>query len=121
MVWRFTHHFRLTDAPSCLVQQTMTRNPKIVQRKQGDHLPGVFLESAIANYSETELMLDHPKWILSIRTDGRQHLIRFLLLLSQFSTLGIYAWHQNGQSIFAGKVVEGAFVLVVATISEDSF
>ena len=80
----------------------MTRHPQIGQRKQGDDLASVLLQSAIANLGKTELLLDDPERMFNNRTDSRQHTIRFLLLFCEFATLGLFAGNQNGQSVFAG-------------------
>lgn len=97
----------------------MTCDPQIGEREERDDSPGVLLESAIANLGETELRLDHPERMLNDGADGRENPVGFLLLLSQFATLGFLGRDQNGQAVFAGKVFDGAVVLVIAVISED--
>ena len=98
----------------------MTRHPQIGERKQRDDLPGVLLESAIANLGETELLLDHPERMFNDGADGQQNPVGLLLLLSEFATFGFLGRDQNGQAVFAGKVLDGAVVLVIAAISEDN-
>ena len=98
----------------------MTCHPQIGEREQRDDLPGVLLESAIANLGETELLLDHPERMLDDGADGRENPVGFLLLFSQFAPLGFLGRDQNGQAVFAGKVLDGAVVLVIAAISEDN-
>jgi len=46
---------------ACHRHQTMTCHPQIGEREQRDDLPGILLESAIANLGKTELLLDHPE------------------------------------------------------------
>ena len=105
---------------ACHRHQTMTRHPQIGERKQRDDLPGVLPESAIAHLGETELLLDHPERMFNDGADGRQNPVGLLLLLSEFATLGFLGRDQNGQAVFAGKVLDGAVVLVIAAISEDN-
>ena len=57
----------------------MTRHPQIGERKQRDDLPGVLLESAIANLGETELLLDDPERMLDDGADGRENPVGLLL------------------------------------------
>jgi hypothetical protein len=100
--------------------QTMTCHPQIGEREQRDDLPGVLLESAIANLGETELLLDHPERMFDDGADGRENPVGLFLLLRQFATLGFLGRDQNGQAVFAGKMLDGAVVLVIAAISEDN-
>jgi len=57
----------------------MTCHPQIGERKQRDDLPGVLLESAIANLGETELLLDDPERMLDDGADGRENPVGLLL------------------------------------------
>ena len=59
----------------------MTRHPQIGQRKQGDDLASVLLQSAIANLGKTELLLDDPERMFNNRTDSRQHTLVTVFLL----------------------------------------
>lgn len=93
----------------------MRCHPQIEERsKQRHDLPGVLLDSAIANLGKAELPLDHPEQMLDDRSNRRQDSVGLLLLLRQFATLGFLGRDQNGQSLFGGKVLEGAVVLLIA-------
>jgi hypothetical protein len=105
---------------ACRRHQPMTCLPQIGERKQRDNLPGVLLESAIANLGKTELLFNHPERMFNDGADGRQNPVGLLLLLSQFSTFGLLGRYQNGQAVFAANVLDGAIVLVIATIGEDN-
>ena len=99
----------------------MSRHPQIGERKQGDDLPGVLLQSAIADLGKTKLLFDDPERMFNHGANGRQHPVRFLLLLGQFAALRFLGRYQNAQTVFAGKMLKGAVVLVVAAISENNF
>ena len=81
----------------------MTCHLQIGEREQCDDLPGVLLETAIANLGETRMLLDHLVRMLNDGTGGRKNPVGFLLLLSQFFTHGFLRRHQNGQAVFAGR------------------
>ena len=56
------------QAHSCLqsIHKASTGHPQIAKRKQRDQLGRVFHQTAIANFRETELTLDDPKWMLDL-------------------------------------------------------
>lgn len=93
----------------------MTRYPEIGERKQSDDFPVVLLEFAIAEeLGKTKLLLDDSP-------DSHQNPVKFLLLLSQLNALGILGRYQKGQTVFAGKMFDGAPILVIAATSEENF
>lgn len=65
-------------------QQSFARQPEVGQCKQGDDLPRLLLESAVAKHHEAELALDDPEGMLDDCPHHREHPVEGLPLISQF-------------------------------------
>ena len=81
-------------------QEPFARQPQVGQREQRHDLPGVLVETAIANLGIAELPLDHPERVLNHCPDGRQQAVKCLLLLTQRATGWLLARRQHRQIAF---------------------
>lgn len=107
--WRFPWKFPglQAHAPHSR-QQLLSLRPQIGERKQGQHVCGVFGQAAIAELGVAELVLDHPERMLHLRAHAGLEVFPMLFP----STLALVADGPNSRGP-DGNVAEHAVFFAV--------
>ncbi len=102
-------------------QQSFACQPQIGQCKQRHDLPGVLLESAVANLGESELALHDAEGMLDDGPYCREHPVEGFLFNGQFAAGRLLGRGQYGKVTFLLEVLDGPVCLVIATITQSNF